>query len=61
MSGRIPPKPMTVAKREAQKAFKTIDAGKQLSEHQLREKAFVENRERLKAERLAREAKERNE
>ena len=52
---------MTVAEREAQKAFKTIDAAKPWSEHQLREKAFDENRERLKAERLAREANERGE
>ena len=47
---------MTAAEREARKAFKEVDAAKMLSEHQLREKAFFENRERLKTERLAREA-----
>ena len=54
---KSPPKPTTAAQREARKAFKEINAEKILSEHQLREKAFFENRERLKAERLAREAK----
>ena len=50
-------KPVTAAEREAHKAFKEVDAAKLLTEHQLREKAFFENRERLKAERLAREAR----
>ena len=58
---RPPPKPMTAAEREARKAFKEVDAAKMLSEHQLREKAFFENRERLKTDRLAREAKEKGE
>lgn len=54
---RIPLNTTAPAKQEAEKAFKTtIDAGQLLSEHQLREKAFFENRARLKAERLAREA-----
>ena len=52
---------MTAAEREARKAFKEVDAAKMLSEHQLREKAFFENRERLKTDRLAREAKEKGE
>jgi hypothetical protein len=52
---------ITPAQREARKAFKEIDAAQLLSEHQLREKAFFENRERLKTERLAREAKEKRE
>lgn len=50
-------KPMTDAEREARKAFKDTDASSILSEHQLREKTFFENRERLKRERLEREAK----
>ena len=58
---RPPPKPMTAAQREARKAFKEVDAAKMLSEHQLPEKAFFENRERLKTDRLAREAKEKGE
>ncbi|MEO8321694.1 MAG: hypothetical protein ABI561_25605 [Bradyrhizobium sp.] len=49
---------MTAAEREARKAFKEVDAAKILSDHQLQEKSFFENRERLKKERLAREAKE---
>ena len=52
---------MTAAEREARKAFKEVDAAKMLSEHQLREKAFFENRERLKTDRLAQEAKEKGE
>ena len=54
---RPPPKPMTSAEREARKAFKEVDVTKALSEHQIEDKAFFENRERLKAERLAREEK----
>lgn len=49
---------MTPAEREARKVFKEVDGAQLLSEHQLREKAVFENRERLKIERLAREAKE---
>ena len=55
---RPPPKPVTAAQREARKAFKEIEIPRALSEHQIKDKAFSENRERLKAERLAREAKE---
>jgi hypothetical protein len=51
-------KPPTAAQREARKAFKEIEITRALSEHQIKDKAFSENRERLKAERLAREAKE---
>ena len=58
---RPPPKPVTAAVREARKAFKEVDVTKALSEHQIKDKAFSENRERLKAERLAREAKEKHE
>ena len=51
-----PPKPMTSAEREARKAFRQVDAKKAMTEHEVATKAFSKNRERLKAERLAREA-----
>jgi hypothetical protein len=51
-----PPKPMTSAEREARKAFRQVDAEKAMTEHEIAQKAFSNNRERLKAERLAREA-----
>jgi hypothetical protein len=44
------------AEREARKAFKEVDAAKALTEHEREQKAFYENRERLRALRLAREA-----
>ena len=46
----------TAAQREAQKAFKETKPKTALSDHGIAQKAFDENRERLKAERLAREA-----
>jgi hypothetical protein len=51
-----PPKPITKAEREARKAFRQLDAEKAMTEHEIAQKAFSANRERLKAERLAREA-----
>jgi hypothetical protein len=51
-----PPKPITTAEREARKAFRQVDAEKAMTEHGIAQKAFSNNRERLKAERLAREA-----
>jgi hypothetical protein len=51
-----PPKPITKAEREAQKAFRQADAEKAMTEYETAQKAFHANRERLKAERLAREA-----
>ena len=51
-----PPKLITKAEREAQKAFRKDDAKKAMTEHEIAQKAFSTNRERLKAERLAREA-----
>jgi hypothetical protein len=51
-----PPKPITKAEREARKAFRQLDAEKATTEHEIAQKAFSANRERLKAERLAREA-----
>ena len=46
----------SAAEREAHKAFRAKDAKKGLSDYAKTEKAFQDNRERLKAERLAREA-----
>jgi hypothetical protein len=45
----------TRAEREARKLFAATEAKKVMSEHEKAQKAFNENRERLKAERLARE------
>ena len=44
------------AEREARKAFRQVEAAKAMTDHERAQKAFNENRERLKAERLAREA-----
>lgn len=49
---RIP----TAAEREARKAFKEAVAKVPISEYERAQQAFHANRERLKAERLAREA-----
>ena len=51
-----PPKPITKAEREARKAFRKVDAKKAMTDHEIAQKAFSANRERLKAERLKREA-----
>jgi hypothetical protein len=51
-----PPKPITKEEREAQKAFRQVDAKKAMTEYETAQKAFHANRERLKAEWLAREA-----
>jgi hypothetical protein len=51
-----PPKPITKAEREAREAFRQLDAEKAMTEHEIAQKAFSANRERLKAERLTREA-----
>ena len=52
------PKPITKAERDARKAFRQVDAEKAMTEHEVAQKAFSKNRERLRAERLAREATE---
>src|SRR4051812_23783891 len=52
-----PPKPITKAERDARKALRQVDAEKAMTEHETAQKAFSANRERLRAERLAREAK----
>jgi DNA-directed RNA polymerase alpha subunit len=46
----------TAAEREARKAFRAIEAEAAMDDHERAQKAFHENRERLKAQRLAREA-----
>ena len=53
-----PPKPISPAEREARKAFRQVDAEKAMTEYAIAQRAFFNNRERLKAERLAREAAE---
>ena len=46
----------TPAEREALKMFRPVDARKVMDEREKAQKAFHENRECLKTERLAREA-----
>ena len=58
MSDTFERKTITPAEREARKLFRQVDAAKAMTEHERTQKAFNENRERLKALRLAREAKE---
>jgi hypothetical protein len=53
-----PPTPITKTEREARKAFRQLDAKKAMTENEIAQKAFAANRERLKAERLKREATE---
>jgi hypothetical protein len=49
-------KVITPAEREARKVFRQAEAEKAMSDFEKAEKAFYKNRERLKADRLAREA-----
>jgi hypothetical protein len=49
-------KPISKAERAERKLFRQGDAKKALNEYETDQKAFNANRERLKAERLAREA-----
>jgi hypothetical protein len=51
-----PSEPITTAEREARKIFRQVDAKKAVTEYEADQKAFHANRERLKKERLAREA-----
>jgi hypothetical protein len=53
---RLEPKTLTRAEREARKVFAAQEAEKALSDYEVAQRAFHANRERLKAERLAREA-----
>jgi hypothetical protein len=52
---------ITPAEREALKVFRQVKTEKPVSEHEKAQKAFHENRERLKALRLVREAAEKAE
>lgn len=47
------------AEREARKVFRQAEVKEALNDYAKAQKAFHQNRERLKAERLAREAKSR--
>ena len=49
------PRILTRAEREAHKVFAAQEAEKALSDYEAEQRAFHANRERLKAERLARE------
>ena len=51
-----PQRRLTKEEREARKAVRAGKAQAALLEHQKEQKVFLENRERLKAERLARDA-----
>ena len=53
-----PPRQLTKEEREARKALRQVDAEMAMSDHEVAQKAFADNRERLRAERLAREAAE---
>jgi hypothetical protein len=54
--GNESPKQISRAEREARKAFREVDAKTARREHEIAQAAFSKNRERLKGERLAREA-----
>jgi hypothetical protein len=58
MSDTFERKIVTPAEREARKAFREEEAAKAMTEYEIAQKAFQDNRERLKALRLAREAEE---
>jgi hypothetical protein len=58
MSDTFERKVTTPAEREARKLFREVDAAKAMTEHEREQRAFHENRERLKALRLAREAQQ---
>jgi hypothetical protein len=47
---------LSLTEREARRSFREVDARKAMTEYEKEQKAFHKNRERLKAERLAREA-----
>ena len=58
MSETFDRKVPTSAEREARKHFRAAEAVKAMTEHERAQKAFHENRERLKALRLGREAEQ---
>ena len=47
---------LTKEQRQARAAFRAVEAGKAMTDHEKSQRSFHDNRERLKAERLAREA-----
>lgn len=49
-------KPLTSEQRQARDAARRVEAEKAMRDHEAAQKAFYANKERLKAERLAREA-----
>ncbi|HLZ02282.1 MAG TPA: hypothetical protein VKR55_09035 [Bradyrhizobium sp.] len=51
------PRPLTSEERKARDAARRADAEQAMREHEAAQRAFHENRKRLKAERLAREAR----
>ena len=51
-------RPISKEERESRKAFRIADATTAIKEHDTAQKAFAQNHERLKAERLAREVVE---
>jgi hypothetical protein len=55
MSDTFERKVITPAERQARKVFREVEAAKAMTEHERAQRAFHENRERLKALRLARE------
>jgi hypothetical protein len=58
MSDAFDRKVISPAEREARKHFKEADAAKPMTENERVQKAFQENRERLKALRLALESEQ---
>ena len=58
MSDTFERKVSTPAEREARKLFREVEAAKAMTEHERAQRAFHENRERLKALRLARETQQ---
>jgi hypothetical protein len=53
-----PARVLTSEQRAARNAERRADAEQAMRDHEAAQKAFYENRERLRAERLAREARE---
>ncbi|KAA0072505.1 hypothetical protein [Tardiphaga sp. P9-11] len=51
-----PSLPLSKEEREARKVFRQVEAEQAINDHEAAQKAFSKNHERLKAERLAREA-----
>jgi hypothetical protein len=52
------PRPLTPTERKTRNAVRQIEAEKAMADHERQQKAFHDNRARLKAERLARAASE---